>query len=96
MLRLVTRAHSYELSLRSPSLTKAAYISSITKDFIRKMSTALAPVASTSQPASNPALQKAGGAKKPKDKKIAADESQYPLEVHQHFLLEFDSDMTFS
>ena len=48
------------------------------------MSAAPAPVASTSQPASNPAIQQAGGAKKPKEKKLATDDSQYPLEVKFH------------
>lgn len=45
-------------------------------------STAPAPVGSTSQPASNPAIQQAQGKKPAKEKKAAAGTgSAYPLEV---------------
>lgn len=47
------------------------------------MSTIPAAVASTSQPASNPAIQQAGGAKKPKEKKAVTNSSAAPLEVRR-------------
>lgn len=53
-------------------------------------SAALSAVESTAQPASNPAIQKAGGAKKPKEKKGDAAAASHALEVRVRIILAFN------
>ena len=80
LVRFLSRTHHLRpVRLRCPPV-KPIYLSAL-----RTMSSAApSAVESTAQPASNPAIQKATGTKKQKEKKGEAAGSSHPLEVRDN------------